>query len=136
MFKFLRKKLAQELEKPPTQERLARELLRENLDTLVVDMFYGDDPIVLLGPEDREQYLRKFYDIMNDKDIIGRIMYLANKQANLTLKSMKDMDGLSDMAGSMNINGICVVKDDFERLGNKYKKERKEEEKFNRFEII
>lgn len=122
-----------------TKEREWKELLRENMGTIVVDMFYGDDPILLLGPEDRKLYLKKFHELMKDPDVIKRFHYLANKQANLTLKYMREnskIDGETDMAGAMNINGICVVKEDFERLGTMFSKEESPPEDFNPYAII
>lgn len=118
-------------------KRAYKELLRENLNTIAVDVFYGDDPLVYLQGEDRKLYLKKFNDLMKDADILGRFMYLINKQANLTLKSMKDSnDENANMAGSMNINGIALVKEDFERLSNTFLKEDIPPEKFNRFDVV
>lgn len=128
---FWNKKVA---DKP---KRAWKELLRENLRTVTVDMFYGDDPLLFLGPEDRKVYLKKFSDIINDKDVMARLVYLVNKQANLTLKTMKDGNTEDEnMAGSMNINGICLVKDDFERLASTFSKEESPPEKFNPYSIV
>ena len=119
------------------QKRMYKELLRENLNTIVIDMFYGDDPLVSKQGEERKLYLKKFNDLMQDADVLGRIMYLINKQANLTLKAMKDShDEEANMGGAMNINGISLVKEDFERLSNMYLKEDSPPEKFNRFDVV
>lgn len=120
------------------QNRVWKELLRENLGTIPVDMFYGDDPVLKLGGEDRKLYLKKFNDLMKDKDVMGRIAYLVNKQANLTLKHMKDGNTeKEDMASAMNINGIALVKEDFERLGTMFDKEEgAPPEDFDRFGIV
>lgn len=119
----------------PIEKRPWKELLRENLNTVVVDVFYSDDPILSLTPEERKIYLKKFKDLVDDVEVINRLKYLVNLQARLTLKGAKD-SGESDMAGAMNINGICVVKDDFERLKVMYNKENIGPDKFNRFDVI
>lgn len=129
---FWNKKVATKIK----NDRLWKELLRENLNTVAIDMFYGDDPTVLLSGTERNLYLKKFYDIMNDKDVMGRIVYLVNKQANLTLKSMKEGRDESDMAAAMNINGLCLLKDEIERLGKMYQKENVPEEDFNRYSVV
>jgi len=127
---FWKKKVAQ------NNTRKWRELLRENLNTIAVDMFYGDDPIVALTPEDRRLYLKKFYELMNDKQVMGRIIYLVNKQANLTLQNAKSNDEEASMAGAMNINGLCLVKDEIEKLGAMYLKENKPQDGFDKYSII
>lgn len=122
------------VEKP---KRAWKELLRENLGTVSVDMFYGKDPLLSIPEGERMLYLKKFHDVVNDKDIMGRILYLVNQQANLTLKTMKD--GNSDdenMGGAMNINGICLVKDDFERLASMHTKEGDPPKEFNPYAIV
>jgi hypothetical protein len=123
--------------KSQKKKRAARELLRENLNTITVDLFYHDDPMVNMSDEDRRLYLKKFHDLMRDKDVMDRIVYLANKQANMTLKGMKDGSD-SDVAGSMNINGICLVRDEIQRLGYMFAKESASEQgdEFNRFEVV
>lgn len=119
------------------KERAWKELLRENLGLVVVDMFYGDDPLLVLGDTDRKLYLKKFYDLYQDKDVMGRITYLVNKQANLTLKSMKESDETSNMAGSMNINGLSLIRDEIKRLAHMYVKENNvPSEEFDRFKIV
>ena len=63
-----------------------------------------------------------------------RFKYLVNKQARLTLQLSKDNHDTT--IGSLNINGIATVKDDFERLALSYKKENIPAPEFNKFKII
>lgn len=125
MFKFFQKKEPkEELNKV---EREARELLRENLNTVSVDMFYADDPIIGLNPNERKQYLSYFHLILKDKKLIERIKFLINTQARMTLKGSKD--GVFDIAGAMTMNGITVIKNDIERLSAMFEKEEAESTK-------
>ena len=50
-------------ESPKEDGRQVRELLRENLKTLPVDVFYTDDPMLVLSDSERKQYLKFFYDL-------------------------------------------------------------------------
>jgi len=123
MFKNLfKKKLKEETISSP--ERDARELLRENLNTVSVDMFYADDPIILLNPSERKQYLSYFHLLLKDKKLMERIKFLINTQARMTLKGSKD--GVFDMAGTMTMNGMTVIKNDIERLSVMFEKEEAE----------
>lgn len=119
----------------PVIEREWKQLLRENLDTVAIDLFHSDDPLLALNPEERKIYLKKFKDLVDDPDLMSRIKYLVNLQARLTLKSVKD-GAEPSIAGAMNINGICLVKEDFERLSQMFDKETVPGEKFNRFDVI
>lgn len=115
-------------ESPP--KRMIRELLRENLMTIPVDVFTLDDPLVSMSPEERKLYLRYFHDLLTDKKLIDRIKYLINKQANMTLASAQSE--VLDAAGAMNINGMGVIKNEIEKLSAMYVKENtKQEVKFN-----
>lgn len=105
-------------------EREMRELLRENLNTVSVDMFELDDPIVLLTPSQRREYLLYFHKLFNEKKLITRIKYLINKQAVRTLANSTN-DKL-DVAGTMKIDGMALIKDDVERLSNMFSKEEDE----------
>jgi len=119
------------------KERVYKELLRENLGTVVIDMFYGDDPLLVLGETDRKLYLKKFYDLYQDKDVMSRIAYLVNKQANLTLKSLKESNSdESNMAGAMNINGLCLIRDEIQRLAQMYLKENIPDKNFDKFSVV
>lgn len=102
-------------------ERKQRDLLRENLGSISVDMFDQDDPLIGMSPADRKSYLKYFHSIMTDKKMITRLEYLINKQANLTLKHSKD--GVFDVVGSSTLNGIAVAKNDIERLSAMFLKE-------------
>lgn len=102
-------------------ERDIKELLRENLSLVQVDIFYIDDPRNILPPEKLVEYDKKFYDLCRDQDIMSRIKYLINKQARLTIQTAKD-SGQLDALGGININGMATIKDDFTRLGNSYLK--------------
>ncbi len=123
-------------EKAPTQERELRDLLRENLNLITVDMFYKEDPIIKLKKEERILYLKKFSDLSKDGKLIERIKYHINKQAQMTLAAAKD--GTQDVAGSMNINGLAFVIDEIERLAKQYVKEttKKPETPLSKFDII
>jgi hypothetical protein len=117
-----------------TRERLIKELTRENLKLVPVDIYYIDDPLLSVDPDKRLDYLKKFSEVVDDKDIMERFKYLVNKQARLTLQLSKDNHDTT--IGSLNINGIATVKDDFERLALSYKKENVETPEFNKFNII
>ena len=114
---------------PPTNaqpERYARELLRENLNTIALDVFYLDDPVMKMVGEERKEYLKYFYELSKSPILIDRIKYMINKQAVITL-SMPSKGGVTDsvfdMAGSLNINGMSSVKDTIDTLATMYKKE-------------
>lgn len=108
-------------EQKENYEREMRELLRENLSTIAVDMFDSDDPIVAMSPADRKLYLHYFHQILIDKKLIDRLKYLINKQANLTLKNSKD--GVFDVVGSSTLNGLTVAKNEIEKLSSMSLKE-------------
>lgn len=126
MFQFI-KDLFTKKEEQPTYERQMRELLRENLATIAVDIFYEDDPIFALNSSERREYLLYFNRIIKDRKMIQRIAYLINKQAITTLKHSKDRE--LDMAGAMTMNGMGVLKDDVERLSQMFIKEEAEKDK-------
>jgi hypothetical protein len=111
----------------PTYEREMRELLRENLNTISVDVFHLTDPLIALSPAKRREYLLTFNRAVIDKTLIQRLEYLINLQANMTLKNSKD--GMLDTAGAMTMNGLSVFKDDVERLSNMFIKEEAERNK-------
>lgn len=113
-----------EITKQSTHEREFRELLRENLQTISVDVFHYDDPVIDMTGPTRKEYLAYFYKLGVDKKLIDRIKYLINKQANLTLKNSKD--GILDTAGVMKMDGLAIVKDDIERLSGMFLKEEAE----------
>lgn len=131
MFKTIKKIFEKNEEK---RQREIKELLRENLSLIPIDIFYIDDPIMQLNEEKRMNYYKKFFDIVSDKDIMERIKYLINKQARLTLQSSRD--GTADAMGASCINGIASVKDDFEKLANSYIKETAPKAEFNKHKII
>jgi hypothetical protein len=126
------KKVAKE---QPKESRPWKQLLRANLDTIAVDVFSYDDPIISLSQEERSLYLKKFHDLAKDKDVMGRLKYLVNLQARLTLTGTKD-NSEADVAGAYNLNGMCVVKEDIERLATMFDKENLPPEEFNKFEVI
>lgn len=138
MKNWFRKVALKKEEKPEEDsgnfERTIKELLRENLATLAVDIFYVDDPLITLAPSDRKIYLKHFYDLSRDEKFIGRIKYLINKQARFTLEDGKD--GKSSVAGAMNVNGMSVIKDDVERLAAMYSKENTPDEGFDKHSIV
>ena len=117
-------------------ERGVRELLRENLNVLPVDMFYLDDPITQLNKEERLLYLKEFADIYTNNKLFDRIKYHINKQAQKTLGNSRD--GVQDIAGSMNINGMAFIMEDITRLANLHLKEstQPKEEEIDKFKII
>lgn len=116
-------------------KRDIRNLLRENLNCIEVDFFSSSDPLIQLTSEERKLYLKKFKDISDDKEIIGRIKYLINLQSKMILRSAKDGSDM-DMAGAMTINGLSVVLEDIERLSTMFEKENIGPEKFDRFGIV
>lgn len=120
--------------KKNTSEQNVRDLLRENLSLLSIDLFL-DDPIIELNPEQRKLYLKFFFDLNKDLKLIERIKYNINKQAVKTINNSKD--GVQDLAGACNINGMAFVLDEINRLANMYIKElAQSEEKFDKFEVI
>lgn len=102
-------------------KRDVRELLRENLKLVSVDMFYNDDPLLSMTKEERLVYLKSFFDLFKDEKLTQRIKYHINKQAQKTLGSATN--GVEDLAGAMNINGIAFIMNDIEKLSNMYIKE-------------
>lgn len=114
--------------------RTEKDLLRENLSLVPLDIFYIDDPMLSVKPENKVAYLKKFHDICKDTDIMERIKFLINKQARLTLE--RSRDGTTDTMGSSCINGIASVKEDFERMGSSYLKETAPTTDFNKYKII
>lgn len=115
--------------------RAVRELLRENLAVTPVDLFYSDDPLIGLPDNDRILYLKKFFDLFKDPFLTDRVKYHINNQAKKTIELSGN--GVQDIAGAMNINGMAFIMDDIEKLANMYIKEStKPKEKFDKFEII
>lgn len=114
--------------------REEKELLRENLSLIAIDIFYIDDPLTDVPEAKRVEYFKKFHDLCTDKDVMQRIKYLINKQARLTLE--RSRDGTTDTMGSACINGIASVKDDFEKMGNSYLKETAPTTNFNKYKVI
>jgi len=121
-------------EKQKTKKRMARELLRENLALVPLDIFYLDDPLLGVPPDKREKYLKKFHDITEDEDVMQWFTYLINRQVRMTTNH--SMNGESDQSGAMNINGIATVRDTFKNLAIKYSKESVPDEGFNNYDII
>lgn len=111
-------------EENPKHEREFRELLRENLNGFAVDVFNLDDPLIIMTPGERREYLLYFDRMVKDKKLISRLEFFINKQANLTLKNSKD--GILDTAGVMRMDGLSTFKDDVERLSQMFNKEESE----------
>jgi len=112
---------------------MLRELTRENLGLLPLDIYYLDDPLLGIPPDRREAYLKKFYDLYEDEEVMEWFKYLINKQVRMTMQQSKD--GYSDQSGAVNINGIATVRDTFKNLAQKYAKENVPEEDFNRYQV-
>lgn len=125
---FFEKKVEQK-----NKERDERELLRENLALVPIDIYYVDDPLLGIPPDKREVYLKKFHDLCEDKEIMEWFKYLINKQARTTLQM--SMNGESDQAGAFNINGIATVRDMFLKLAQTYNKEHTPKQDFNKYSI-
>ncbi len=122
---------------PKSYKHDIKNLLRENLSTLVVDMFYTDDPLIGMDEAKRARYLKKFADLWKDRDVMERMKWLINKQARLIVNDVKNEFDSSPAA--MTINGIAVVKDDIERLAVTYEKELNQNapvDEAERFKII
>jgi len=117
-----------------TKEQAMKELLRENLALVNLDIFYIDDPLLAVPQERRAEYLKKFWDLCADKDIMEWFRYLINKQVRLTMQLSKD--SVQDPNGAMNINGIATVKDTFEKLANTYVKESVPDPDFNPYQLL
>lgn len=113
----------------PSHEREFRELLREDLKTVSVDVFHYDDPVLSMSGPSRREYLRYFHNIATENKFTERVKFLINKQANMTLKNSKD--GTLDTAGVMKMDGLATVKDDIERLSAMFLKEEAELGKSN-----
>lgn len=107
----------------PELDRTVRDLLRENLATVPIDVFYIDDPMQKLPPEEKKLYLKYFADIQKDGRLPERLKFLINKQALLTLQSSHTNSSVFDIAGSMTMNGIAAVKDDIQKLAIMHVKE-------------
>lgn len=119
IFNWFKKK-----EQPPQKTENIKDLLRENLNTVKVDVFYGDDPLIGLPPGERVSYLKHFHELSKDERLMERIKYLINKQALLTIQNVREKDGSWETAaGAMNVNGIALVKDDINRLSTIHIKE-------------
>lgn len=119
---------------PKLHEREMRELLRENLKTVAVDVFYYDDPLLTLNPEERKTYLTYFNVLVNDKKLIDRLKFFVNKQANITLK--ESIHNELDVAGVMKMDGINTVIDDMKRLSAMYLQEEAMKESMSKSDAL
>lgn len=137
MLKTIQSWFASTNKEPPKekQQREMRELLRENLDLLPVDIYYIDDPKVGIPPDKLVDYYRKFYDICRDREVMDRIKYLINKQARIAIAASKETGNL-DALGGVNINGMATIQDDFIRMANSYLKEIPSAEPFNKYNVL
>lgn len=131
MLKTIKRLLENKEEKRNREER---ELLRENLSLVPIDIFYIDDPLLSVPEGKKIEYFKKFHDVCSDKDIMERIKFLINKQARLTLEHSRN--GVTDTMGSACINGMASVKEDFERMGSSYLKETAPTTEFNKYKIV
>lgn len=113
-------------EKEKTTKRLQRELLRELLASVTVDVFYHDDPLIGMSPEERKEYLMEFHLLAKNKRLIARLEYFINKQANILLKNGTSEDGTLDSGAIMTLNGITIVKNEIEKLSRMYETEEEE----------
>lgn len=116
------------------RERAMKDLLRENLSLVAVDIFYIDDPKTEVPPDKLVDYYRKFYDVVRDKDVMERIKYMINKQVRVTVENSKN--GENDALGGININGMATIKDDFTKMANLYLQEVPTAETFNKYNVI
>lgn len=105
------------------ENKSIKELLRENLKTIPVDMFFLDDPLAQLSGTERIEYLKYFQILAGEKKLMERLKWLINKQARLIIENEKDSDTQAGLAGAMTLNGIAVVKDQIEGLAAMYQKE-------------
>lgn len=103
-----------------SQERAVKELLRENLGLVSVDIFYINDPVLRVTEDKKKEYYKKFYDLCRDDDVMERIKYLINQQVRLNIDNARQGD--ADIMGGININGMATIKDDFTRMSNSYLK--------------
>lgn len=110
-----------------TPQRMMRDLLRENLKSISVDVFYHDDPILTMNPEERLEYLKYFRKLAGGSKLIKRLEYLINKQANIILKTgTETLDKQLDSGAIMTMNGLTIVKNEIERLASMSIKEEAE----------
>ena len=116
-----------EPEKVSTKREI-RELLRENLRCIAVDVFHYDDPIMKFNPAERLEYLAYFHVLVTEGKIIERLEYLINKQANVLLKNGTAENGELDMTAMMTMNGLTSFKNDLEKLSGMYLQEKNEQE--------
>lgn len=125
-----------EVQPVPDLARDVRELLRENLCLLEMDKFYEKDPILSLTKEERLVYLKKFSDLFKDKDVVERLKYMINKQSQKTLWDSRN--GVQDIAGASNINGIASVIDEWKRLAGMHIRESRvpDENPLDKFSVI
>ena len=122
-------------EQEPSQERDMKDLLRENLGLIPIDVFYIDDPVTAIQADKRVDYYRKFYEICKDRDVMDRFKFLINRQA-LVMMAESSKSGSMDGLGGININGMASVKDDFTKQANSFLKEMPAEEHFNKHSVI
>ncbi len=104
-----------------TPEQDIRDLLRENLSTIKVDAYYPHDPMLKMSDSERQLYLKKFFELSQDADVIARLVYMINNQIFHTMTH--STAGVFDISGAMTINGIKLVKDEIEKLAGMYAKE-------------
>ncbi len=118
-------------------ERLARELLRENLGSVTVDMFGVSDPLVLMEGDERKLYLKHCADLAKDEVLMGLIRMLINQQVVRTMHAgSKQMDPKFDFAGAMKIDGIAIVKDALDVRASMHFKEAPKIEEFNPYGVF
>jgi len=120
-----------------TSDRLARELLRENLNTVAVDMFDVADPLLKMNPEQRTMYLKHMADLAKDDDLMNLIKMLINQQVVKTMyQGSQNPDPKFDFAGSMKIDGMACIKDAIEQRAAMHRKETPVVEEFNKYSVF
>ena len=123
------------VEKDP--ERLARELLRENLNTVTVDMFDVGDPMLKMTPDERSLYLKHFSVLAEDKYLGDLFRMLINQQVARTMsQGARLSDPKFDFAGAMKIDGIALVQNAIDQRAAMHKKEQPVFEEFNRYSVF
>jgi len=128
MFKKIKAFFTTKEPEKPSIKREIRELLRENLKCISVDVFHYDDPIMKLNPAERTEYLTYFHVLVNEGRIIERLEFLINKQANVLLKNGTAENGELDMTAMMTMNGLTSFKNDIEKLSGMFLQEKSENE--------
>lgn len=117
------------------------DLVRHNLKgirTIIDVTTIGDhdlpDYLSELDRDTRDNYLMKAKQYLEDGVFLPILSYLINSQAEFGIKNAKTPEEV--WFGRATINGIALIRDEFERLLVLYEEEHPQVEIFNKHEII